>query len=282
MATFKLGFVFQAGSTGWTENYYRDRTTAELAASFAPTFWLRFFWIRGGSVVGTGMRVGDPTLARSGTLVKVDRRRSTTGDPRRVSGGPVQVAAELAARSAMPSRRTVLARGLKDLAYIRDSSGVYTPTARTVEDFEFFAEALTDHGLQLRHLTPNTLVTTDKPLVALAAGGGGATTVASCNPLVLPNVGDRVIFHRLPSNLFPGLRGEVPVIATDAAGTFTMPVRWTGPSNSVITPGGVFRQPHYQYGNITSAPLADIRARRTGRPLTLSRGRKSAVRYRPR
>lgn len=279
---WKLSFLFVAGQTGWSESYYRDRATPQTATTFTADFWNAFFIPRGDSVVCRAIRVSDPDVPRSGTLIVVDKRRTTVGLLANAGDEPVQVAAQLAATTALPSRRTILVRGLRDLAYIRDSSGVYNPNETTKAWFNAFAIAIRNAELQLRHLEPHPAPNPDKPVVSLQSDMGGAATRVFADPLVLPNVGQRVIFHRLPTGLFPGLRGEVPVIARDAAGSFLLPVRWTGPTNSVTTPGAVFRVPFYNYGPIISAPLKDIRARRTGRPSDLSRGRRSAVRYRPR
>jgi hypothetical protein len=280
----KVSFIFEAGAGGWSEQWYSDEADATSAFNRLNTnaFMTGFFAPRGAGVSLIAMRISDVAVPRSAQVFSIEVSRAILGMSVGVSDDAPQEALMISCTLAPTGQRTILLRGLKDYNYKRDNSGAFVPSTLQIADVNAFINSVNVLGaLKTRHLIPPATINPDRLINQLSVGdANGQSTLVSYTGTA-PIVGQRVIFHKLPFNEFPGLKGVHPV-TTLQTNAFTVPVRFTSPLTPFPIAGGLWRFADYDYRRILSFFLKDIREKKIGRPFDSPRGRSRGVRYAPR
>lgn len=280
---FKLSFIFAQGNAGWSETWYSNESTMDNAVGrLVPGFWNGFFNLRANTTQCVAIRVSDVNNPRSSKIYPQNKSRSTLGLGQVTQDDAPQSALLIRLLLSGGGARTLSIRGLSDQPYNRGAGGVFVPTGDQVIQVNAYVQAVNVTGALLtRKLNPAGTTNPDVAIQTVTpATPDGSQTVL--NAVSMPFVfGQIVVFHRMPFNTFPGLKGAHRVVAT-GTGSFTVPIRFTSNALVVNTPGGSARLAQYSYVKFDSFNIVDLREKKVGRPFFSPRGRRSPVRYAPR
>lgn len=279
---FKLSFIFAQGNCGWSENWYSAESTMDNAvARLVPSFWNGFFTPRANTTQCVAIRVSDAANPRNAKIYPQNKSRSSLGLPQVTQDDAPQSAMLVHVLLSGGGSRTIAIRGVSDQPYNRGAGGVFVPTGDQTLQINAWAQAVNVVGALLtRHLLPGG-PSLDFPIQTVSpSDANGSGTL--CAGLSLPfTFGQVVVFHRMPWNTFPGLKGTHRVVGVSTGG-ITVPVRFTSSLVTVATPGATCRVANYSYVKFDSFNMTDLREKKVGRPFFSPRGRRSPVRYAPR
>lgn len=279
MAAFRLSFFFEYGKAGWTEQWYRSEDTLPQAAAIQAPTLNNYMQLRADGVTLRAIRVNSVLTPRLSQLRIINLQKNTAAPGDWGQGEPAQVAMLGYVLGANFSRRPLLLKGLDDDLVGMNSNGTPSFTGAFRTKLQAFISALNGMGAQIKTLKGVEGTNTDRFITELTPGNASTTTTSftfTGNPV---NVGDRLVFHKLPRQQYPGFGGTVPVIAV-GAGAATVPVAWSGPTAARSGNGATFRVSDWAYNNVTDVIAEDFRSRKVGRPSLLSRGRRQGIRYR--
>lgn len=277
--TFKLNFMYQFAANGWTESYYVTNTnTAEQNASFGPAGVSAQLGVRAKGVMLIGIRASNVANPRDSFLFLVEEE--ATGIPGLPQNPDTAEACALIRLNGQNgSKRFVWMRGIQDRISERDLSGnpVLLPSFKTRLDLWIAAIRSPDGAkLEIRTIAQPIPPARDPGIIRVAVNATNLYWTNIYTNDAVPTLGQRVVFHKMPSFQFPGLTGSFPVMEV-GAGRFTIPYTLRNPTLAFFPPNANFRVAAYVYNGITGYQLEDWRSHRTGRPLLVTRGRRPAV-----
>lgn len=279
MAKFKVSFIFQYGSSGWTENWYRDADTPVAACAVTDENWQQYLYPRADGLILRAIRSSLVSNPRVGFLRIMNRAVTVAEDEDGLGGEPPAVALMAQCQCADFHTRTAMFRGMNDADIERDELGNPIINARLLADLIALSSALRGIGAQMQALSLDPVTNPPRLIGQLAQGAGGPSTTALTYTGDAIPVTSKVLIHGLSRQLFPGLQGPLPIISA-TGDTLTFAVNWRQPQANLPGNGATVRIVNYIYPAVQALVFRDIRTRRTGRPLLGSRGRRSPLRYR--
>jgi len=285
MPNYRLSFIFEAGQAGWSEQWYLSASGDPSSIPervLTPQFLGGFLGPRAAGVYFMAMRVNDADVPRRSFLAIKNincKNYSLSVDP---LGEEPPVAALGYVLTAGSRKRSVMVRGLVDASIARDVSDMLAPTGEIVKQLAAYAQAIIGAQLCVRVLSPPAGNNPDRSVVSFAPkqGDPGSTTVTynDFNPI---NPTQPVIFHGISQTTLPGYSGPLPAFNVTPT-SFDVPIAWRSPAVVLPMRNTTVRNAQYTLDPVAGIWWEDMRTKKVGRPILLSRGRRSGVRYRSR
>lgn len=278
---FRVSFIFSYGQAGWSEQWYRDADTPQIAANIQDIHWQAYCYPRSDGTILRAIRANRVDQPRVTFLRVMNRVVGTPLHNAALGGEPPAVALHCYAACADFRHRTAMFRGMNDLDVERNIAGEPVWNGGIISDVNALKLALLGFGAQIQALRLATIGNPDRVVTQLAGGGANAEVTAvqyAGDPIP---VGSRVIFHGLNRGQFPGFGSAVPVIGATNT-TITVPVMWRQNAATAPVQGVKVRVAEYDYPAVQDLMPRDVRTRKVGRPSLGYRGRRTATRYRQR
>jgi hypothetical protein len=281
---YRLSFIFRAGNSGWSEQWY-------LVASWAPAavpgfiltqdFLANFLGLRGDGVILQALRINDADNPRASFLAIVNVKADDFNGPIPLTGEEPAVAALGYCLTATGKHRAVMVRGLIDQYVNRDPADQPVFQGGIRDGLAFYLKAILQKGLCIRYLLPADAVNNpDRWIMSMAPRVGDANATTITHVAGAPLDEDfPVIIHGVPRSILPGYQGPLPIY-NGTNTTVDVPVVWRAPSTVMPVQNAYIRNALYAYDPVIDISWEDFRTKRVGRPTILTRGRRSGIKYR--
>jgi hypothetical protein len=281
----RVSFIFQAGSLGWSEQWYRQWSDSlkSLALDYVQPAWVaNFLAPRASGVIFKALRCNDVANPRSSFLLTAGVDSGGFGQRNLNTGEQPQVAALGYGVTGTGKHRPVMLRGLIDSQVNRDASDNWIPDPALMTALQQWANATYAKSHQVQILVGPTQQNPDRQVVQMApsATDPGITRITYDSAISLVQ-GLPIIMHQIPRGKYPGYQGPLPALNVTAT-TVDVPVEWRLPGNVAPLRTTTVRHVEYTYEVLIDVRFNDLRTKRTGRPINLPRGRRPAVHYRSR
>ena len=284
MPNYRLSFIFEAGTVGWSEQWY---LTSSMPATGVPDqvltneFLAGFLKPRASGVFLQALRVNDidvPRLSFLKVLGLSSRGFSGSQDP---NGEQPSVCALGYCVTGGGKHRSVQVRGLIDSQVNRDFDDMVIWTAEIMSALKQYTNAVIAAGFAVKTLRSADGANPDRQLTTLAPSqkDSGATTLTYIGPQLLG--GKMLIMHGISRVQFPGYSGPLPFYNSTLT-TADVAVAWRSPALVQPVRNGTVRNAIYDLDPVASIAFDDMRTKKTGRPFLSQRGRRSGVKYRSR
>lgn len=271
MSVFKVTGFYSLGVYGWTETFYMDKADAATAyTSYAQNSVFRSP-MKADGVRWIGVRVSEEGGVRRGLVYHFP------GNPGGQTNRPdlAKVAALVQFQGDDGAKRNMWLRGLRDSSTIFGYDGGSLPSAQLSQQFTDWKNDIVAEGWLIKRLL--SIDSNPWNLVTLAEESGVQSnyTQLTCQDALGFTEGDRVYFSGVNRCLFPQLTGQFTVLSV-TGNTFIIQAKWWNKASSLQPLEMRCRAADYEYLGITNGNIARFTARDTGRPIGLSRGRRSA------
>jgi hypothetical protein len=285
---YRLSFVFTAGQQGWSEVWYYISSSSPsdvIGEILTPDTRQFYLGCRGKGVIFNGLRVNNIDVPRQGFFEGEHTECSQYSKFPSGLGEQPQVAALGTVVTAGGHKRSFMVRGLCDDDVSRDAGDMPIIGGNLLAKLNALSEHITvSMGLCARILQPPSGNNPDRICTAMGPklNDMNSTTFTYSDPNpVTKGTAVPILVHGLSRKKWPGYAGVLPSF-NQTLTTFDVPVIWRSSSPTEPLRNVTARNALYALEAVSLISWEDMRVKKTGRPISLSRGRRSAVQYRAR
>lgn len=289
MANFRVSYVFESPSGGWTESfYYVANTIDDVPESPSGELQAVVNW-RGNGVKLKGKKITEEGGLRVSKIVPINHTVAGTGNP-----DVSEVSVKMRLNFVGGGSRLLDIRGVRDDWILASSTGESQPSSALLQKlnvyFQFVSivfnpfgaagNAFFYYGRRKKPITEAGFEWND--VVSITADPANANwTQVTVSELQNPiPVGSLIYFKGIDPLQIPWIKGNYRTVGLTSTTTFSIPTRYREPIAVTALRNVQFRVLGYDYPAIAQGGFFRIGTRQTAGPFGQRRGARSGARTR--